>query len=72
MEPEDIRKITKRLDVIINLLLSNSDKTKDFLKDADKIALLNKMNLSALEIAEITGKGRENVDTVIRRLKKKK
>lgn len=72
MEPEDVKKITKRLDVMINLSLSNFDKTKDSLKDADKIALLNQMKLTAMEIAEITGKNRENVDTVLRRLKKKK
>lgn len=70
MESEDAKKIIKRLDVMINLLLSSNQQKQ--IKDADKIASLKELGLNASEIAEITHKSRQNVDVVIRRLRQKK
>ncbi|MCK4590076.1 MAG: hypothetical protein KAT77_06540 [Nanoarchaeota archaeon] len=70
MESEDAKKIIKRLDILINLLLSNTQQNK--IKDADKIVSLKGLGLSASEIAEITNKSRQNIDVVLRRIKQKK
>ncbi|MCK4520954.1 MAG: hypothetical protein KAU20_00135 [Nanoarchaeota archaeon] len=70
MESNDAKKIIKRLDVMINLLLS-SNKINP-IKDADKISYLSQLGLNSSEIAEITSKSRQNIDVVLRRLKRKK
>ncbi len=70
MESDDAKKIIRRLDVMINLLMSSSQQNP--IKDSDKIASLHGLDLSAAEIAEITNKSRQNIDVVLRRLKQKK
>ena len=72
MENEELIKITKRLDILINILLNKIDLSESSVKDKDKIELLNNLGLTITEIAEITGKSRQNIDVVLRRLKQGK
>jgi len=70
MESDDAKKIIRRLDIMINLLLS-SNKINP-IKDADKISSLSQLGLNPSEIADITNKSRQNIDVVLRRPKQKK
>ena len=72
MEKEQVKKITTRLDVMINLMMRDLKVEGKGMTDAEKIRMLNDMGLKYTEIAEIMGKTPTNISVVLAKLKKKK
>ncbi|TKJ17581.1 hypothetical protein CEE44_03545 [Candidatus Woesearchaeota archaeon B3_Woes] len=72
MESNDIKALTKRMDVIINLMMRDIKFNGNNITDAEKIKLLNDMGLKYTEIADIMGKTPTNVSVVLAKLKRKK
>jgi len=69
MEQIDLENISKKLSVLISLLLLKEDSYKTV---KDKIEYLKKFNLSNMEIAEMLNTSKNTVEVNLTNLKKKK
>lgn len=69
MENKDLETISKKLSVLISLLISNNENYKT---TKDRVGYLNKFNLANIEIAEILNTSKNVVEVNLTNLKKKK
>ncbi|MDD3285174.1 MAG: hypothetical protein PHG95_00835 [Patescibacteria group bacterium] len=69
MEKENFDSISKKLSVLVSLLISNNDGYKT---TKERIEYLKKFNLSNVEIAEILNTSKNTVEVNLTNLKKVK
>jgi len=69
MEKENLDSISKKLSVLVSLLISNNDSYKT---TKERIEYLKKFSLSNVEIAEILNTSKNTVEVNLTNLKKAK
>ncbi len=71
MNSDDTKELTKRMDVIINLMMRDIKFEGKPITDAGRIMMLSDMSLKYTEIAEIFGKTPKYISVVLAKQKKK-